>query len=129
MKTYQTIWKLLMVGLIVVACENHDYPKHLYFDRNGGTQTIYGNDCVYGLSIQDWQGVGKSSVSIVLTDSIRVDYDWLSARAVGVGDITAINKNAITITAAPNTTNKKRRLIVRGMVDNSFAETIVTQDK
>lgn len=74
----------------------------------------------YHIDVVNYDGEGVSAVIGSEVDTIVVTNDWLSVRW-------KLFDSKLIVTAQPNATGKKRKLYIRGMVDNFFADIKVVQ--
>ena len=116
----------LLLLLLLVACgrlDNFGYPSKVSLGREGGTVICSGNEPFCSVTINDYNGNGKTKLSKVENDTIITKYYWLTVkfkRLVG---------HEIKIIAEPNTTGKKRTLYVYSSIYDDDATIKVTQDK
>ncbi|MDD7303143.1 MAG: hypothetical protein SPF56_08265 [Bacteroidaceae bacterium] len=126
MKKTICYFALLLLSIFFVACnrfDNYGYPSKITFGREGGTRTCEGEHTFYHVDISDYNGNDENTITEGENDTIVVTKDWLSVK-YRVG-----RDYDVKIIASPNTTGKKRSLYVSGMVDNSFADIKVTQNR
>lgn len=93
--------KILAIYIIVLLCSscvdmnNYDYPYKVYFNASGGTTEINGSN-VPTLSFIE-ECTSRYNVGYTLISS----NDWLTIKRL-------VDETAITITALPNESKKKR---------------------
>ena len=113
----------LFIPFLFTSCDTDDnfgYPSKITFQKEGGTIFCSGAKSCYLIEIDNYNGNGAGS-GIRDTDSIRVTYDWLTAKCK------KFNDTKIELIATPNHSGKKRRLYVYGAVDDDDAEIEVVQ--
>lgn len=112
---------ILLSAFAFTSCEEdkYGYDNRVAFSARGGTEDVDGDDPIYTLSIADYDGNEKQAEGEVI---MVVNYDWLTASAVK-------NSTEIKLIAEPNTTGKRRKLYVYGMVHNKVIDITVIQDK
>ena len=112
---------VMLIPFTLVSCggDNFGYPSKITFGKDGGTINCPGASGFYVVEIDDYNGTGASSFGPD-TDSIRVTYDWLTAKCKKFG-------TQLKLIATPNHSGKKRRLYVYGAVDDDNAEIEVVQ--
>ena len=116
----------LLLLLLLVACgrlDNFGYPSKVSLGREGGTVICSGNEPFCSVTINDYNGNGKTKLSKVENDTIIATYYWLTVKYKGPCN------NEMKIITEPNTTGKKRTLYVFCLVDNNAADIKVTQSK
>ena len=114
----------LLISFLLVSCENaHNfgYPRKVTFDKDGGSKICSGTSNCFVVDITDYNGNDHTTTTNGENDTIIVTYDWLSVKYVRFGDA------KLKLEALPNTTGRKRRLYVSGMVNDFFADIKVTQ--
>lgn len=120
----QSIYVLVcIVSSLLISCgssDNFGYPSKITFDKKGRETLISGNNGIYHIDIVNYDGEGVSAVIGSEVDTIVVTNDWLSVRW-------KLFDSKLIVTAQPNATGKKRKLYIRGMVDNFFADIKVVQ--
>lgn len=110
---------LLMLIFSLFSCDrfhenNYDFPKHITFPAEGGTQYYLGGTKCYGFYIYEIDDViGKVAFSEELGDSLAATYDWMTVHG-------KMAKDGLTIIAAPNTSKDSRFLNIR--VDTNVME-------
>lgn len=114
---------LMTLLLLVSACEfeekNKGYPKSIELERDGGTVRASGEDSFSYLLI----GEGTNEFhSRVVDDTIVVSHAWLTAKSLQ-------GSKSLIITATPNETNRKRKLIIYGYFGTEYAVINVTQKR
>lgn len=121
MKRLIFIATLLLSILAFNSCEKDrfGYDNKVTFSAQGGEVDIEGDDAIYTLSIGDYNGNEKHSEGDVI---MVANYDWLTASAMK-------GSSEIRLIAEPNTTGKRRKLYVYGMVYNKMIDITVIQDK
>ena len=116
----------LLLLLLLVACGpsgNYGYPLKIGFGREGGTKICSGNHAFHHVTINDYNGNGKTKLSKGENDTIIAACYWLTVK------YKERFNNEMKIIAEPNTTRKKRTLYVYCSVDNDDATIKVTQSK
>ncbi|GEM_PF-2636536 len=101
---------------------NHGFPKKVSFSADGGVKTVKGDRDLYGVEIRTWNG---STAGCEYDGEGRGEYarkDWLTAKFNS-------KTGEMTITVEPNTTGKKRRLVIGGMVMDNGVDIEVHQGK
>lgn len=89
----------------------------------GGTNFNHRMRIITYISINDYNGNGKTQLSKGENDTIIAKCYWLTVKYKGPFN------NEMKIIAEPNTTGKKRTLYIYCMVDNNAADIKVTQSK
>ena len=112
---------LLLSIFALNSCEEDKfgYDNKVTFSARGGEEEVDGDDAIYTLSIGDYNGNEKQAEGEVI---MVANYDWLTASAVK-------GSTEIKLIAEPNTTGKRRKLYVYGMVRNKVIDITVIQDK
>ena len=105
------------------SCEEDrwGWDNKVIFSAAGGTESVDGDDSIYTLSIGNHDG-HEIQADDIAGDVMTVTYDWLTAT-------TKKGDNEITLIAQPNTTGKKRKLYVYGMIHNNVMDITVIQNK
>jgi len=124
----------LAAVMLTSSCQkdNFGYEKTVHFTAAGGELTVDGDKSVYTLEITDYDGNGvvgeeenNDDESVGQYESkIVAQYEWLTAW-ISMGT----EQKKIFLKAEANTSGKRRTLYVRGMVQNTFADIKVIQDK
>ena len=122
MKRLFLIAALVLMALSFNSCEEDrwGYDNRVVFSAAGGDEEVDGDTSIYNLSIGDGEGEERSAVEIA--GVLTVTYDWLTASVKEADD-------EIHLVAQRNTTGKKRKLIVFGMVGNRVLDITVVQNK
>lgn len=116
---------LVLTGMALIchACqlshENNGFPSAVSFKKDGGTVKISGDDSITQIEIYD----SDSTVYSVIKperDSIYLNYGWLTARW-------RIADKDIYITAAPNGSEKNRKVKLYGYMGYEYAVIQVSQ--
>ena len=111
------------MSLLFAACyDNNGYAGKVTFPAQGGTKVIKGESFMHTYGIADFNGRNDEAQDNSDEDSIRVSYQWLKAAS-------AFRERGkeIIVTAEPNTTGKRRRLYIHGMVMNDVITIKVVQ--
>ncbi len=90
---------------------NYDFPKHITFPAEGGTQHHYGGvgcpDCTdFFIFENDEHDENKRVFPQGIGDTVVACYDWLTVQGEKF-------KDGLTITAAPNTTKSPRFVTIK----------------
>lgn len=124
MKTLAILTGILM--FMVGTCAEHDqmgYPKKVVFPKEGGTQTIRGNEAVTFFNFETDKRV-QTEVIYLNEDSTRHEdvnrISWVTIRHEH-------NTNELTIEVEPSTSSKKRSVLVTGMVAYTYTEIKIEQ--
>lgn len=124
MKRFMIIATLLLMALSFNSCEEDrwGYDNRVIFSAAGGEEDVDGDiDApLHSLSIGDGQGDEKAATEVA--GFLTVTYDWLTAMVREADD-------EIHLVAQRNTTGKRRKLIVFGMVGNRVLDITVIQNK
>ena len=124
MKRYLLTIALLLMAFSFSSCEEDrwGYDNRVVFSAAGGDEDVDGDiDApLHSLSIGDGQGDEKAATEVA--GVLTVTYDWLTALVKEADD-------EIHLVAQRNTTGKKRKLIVFGMVGNRVLDITVVQNK
>ncbi len=90
-----------------VRYNNYDFPKHITFPAEGGTQYYSGGTVVLWARVYEIENViGKGDYGHRIGDSLVSSYDWLTVRGNAF-------KDGLTITAEPNTSKDARFLTIK----------------
>lgn len=124
MKRSILIFALLLMTLSLTSCEEDrwGFDNRVLFSAAGGDEDVDGDiDApLHALSIGD--GLGEEKAATEVAGIMTVTYDWLTATVVGADD-------EIHLVAQRNTTGKKRKLYVFGMVGDRVMDITVVQNK
>ena len=124
MKRFMIIATLLLMAISFNSCEEDrwGYDNRVIFSAAGGEEDVDGDiDApLHSLSIGDGQGDEKAATEVA--GILTVTYDWLTAMVREADD-------EIHLIAQRNTTGKRRKLIVFGMVGNRVLDITVIQNK
>ena len=111
------------MSLFLAACyDNNGYTGKVTFPAKGGTKVVKGEYFMHTYSIANFNGRNDGMQDNSDEDSIRVSYQWLKASS----SFRERGKEII-VTAEPNTTGKRRRLYIHGMVMNDVITIKVVQ--
>lgn len=117
--------RIVLLFLIVMSAfscsryENGGFPSKVFFPADGGEMVIFGNDYPHFVEIRTYDG--KSGDDVVFTDdSIFASNDWLELRAKE-------HSNVFELKAAPNSSQKKRKLYIDFYSGPNNGTTIVEQ--
>lgn len=102
--------------------KNYGFPKKVTFGVEGGAKVVKGSKDLYAVGIRTYGGENKGTESDTLSSGYYAKRDWLKAEFNS-------RTGEMTIMADPNTSGKKRRLIVDGMVMNGVVDIVVHQGK
>lgn len=124
MKRFMIIAMLLLMAFSFNSCEEDrwGYDNRVIFSAAGGEEDVDGDIAapLHSLSIGDGQGDEKAATEVA--GFLTVTYDWLTATVREADD-------EIHLIAQRNTTGKRRKLIVFGMVGNRVLDITVIQNK
>ena len=107
---------LLMLIFSLFSCDrfhenNYDFPKHITFPAEGGTQYYLGGTvCLWFSVYENPNDFDKRDNSHEFGDSLAASYDWLTVQG-------NMYKDGLTITAAPNTSKDPRFLTIEMATD------------
>ena len=112
--------------LLCLSCEHHEqmgFPKSVYFSKEGGEQVISGNN---RLTRVQFENISFPELSYEMLDSVNMTiathYRWISiTHTYGSSDF--------HIKVAPNTTGKKRKVILNPYNDPDYAIIKVEQGR
>lgn len=114
---------LASISLLFAAChDNNGYAGKVTLPAKGGTKVIKGDHFMHTYYIANFNGRNDGAQDNSDEDSIRVSYQWLKASS----SFRERGKE-IVVTAEPNTTGKRRRLYIHGMVMNDVITIKVVQ--
>ena len=126
-KLIKIIAVMLMVfsinGCFSITHNQHGYPEKVKFSKDGGERIISGEVGLYYFSIENNNG---GSDFIYMHDSevdeFSLQYEWLTV-------IHNRKTHQFKLIAEPNTTKKKRKLIIGSQYYDTFLDIFVTQSK
>ena len=110
-------------GCFSITHNQHGYPEKVKFSKDGGEQTISGEVGLYYISIYKLKG-GSDFIDMNYSevDEFSLQYEWLTV-------IHNRKTHQFKLIAEPNTTKKKRKLIISSQYYDTFLDIFVTQSK
>ena len=109
--------------LLCLSCDHHEqmgFPKSVYFSKEGGEQVVTGSP-IWHISIEnlDYKKMKETQIDDL---TIEIQYDWITIT------YTASSPD-IHLKVAPNTTGKKRKVILNPYNDPDYAIIKVEQGR
>ena len=121
---YSLFGMIFSLAFMLASCsmeDDHGYPKVVEMPAEGGTLRISGESSPYAILIVNKKGDGFRSPNE--GDTLVASYDWLTVKHKKYD-------YRIMVTAEPNISGKKRKLLVlTRFVGNTYAEIEVVQKK